>query len=164
MVRDLIIEWRGFYDWVSWELVSGGAMIGNRVEKYDPKEEKAAEYLSDESYSNAYNEYVRAGGDILFGRSGGEYSSYADALGWRINRIADELQLEKCAFSSFSPDDSECIARVLTLPAQLHYNEFEYVGKGGDYDNGKFKREEQWVSCEPSDSRDVLVNAIGYFC
>ena len=135
-----------------------------RNQKYDPKEEKAAEYLSDESYSEAYRAYVRAGGDILFGRSGGDYSCYAEALGWRINKIADELQSAKCAFSSFSPDDSECIARVLTLPAQLHYNEFEYVGKGGDYDNGKFKREEQWCPCEPSDSRDVLVNAIGYFC
>ena len=139
-------------------------MAINQEEDYDPREEAAAEYLSDESFSEAYNEYVQAGGEILFGRSGGEYSSYADALGWRINKIADELQSAKCAFSSFSPDDSECIARVLTLPAQLHYNEFEYVVKDGDYDNGKFKREEQWVSCEQSDSRDVLVHAIGRFC
>lgn len=43
-------------------------MVDEVIEKYDPKEKSAAEYLSEQSYGDAYNKYIVAGG-VLFAKS-----------------------------------------------------------------------------------------------
>jgi hypothetical protein len=130
---------------------------------YDPNEEKAAEYLSEVSYSDALADYVVLGGS-LFAPTEVRNVCHGERLAKRIEFLAKSLQFEQVLLKPFDEDDYEVIVAALTLPAMIRYNEFEYVIKGGDYDDGKFRREEQWTNCDETDIRDLLVKAVYFFC
>ena len=89
---------------------------------------------------------------------------YGERLAKRIESLAKSLQCEQVLLKAFDEDDYEVIVSALTLPAMLRYNEFEYVIKGGDFDDGKFRQEERWTNCDETDIRDSLVKAVYFFC
>ena len=53
---------------------------------------------------------------------------------------AKGIQFGHLGFDILSDDDFDAIRQAVMLPVDLHYNEFEYVVTGGDYDDGKFRR------------------------
>lgn len=150
------------------EHVVDGRLLQSMTEKeteelYDPKEEAAAEYLSEVSYGDAYKEYAHSGG-ILFSMGMSGEGFYGEELAGRINTAAKGPQFGHLRFDILSDDDFEAIRRAVMLPVDLHYNEFEYVVAGGDYDGGKFRRDEQWTSCDLTEIRDKVVKALAFFC
>lgn len=138
-------------------------MAEEAIEKYDLKEEAAAEYLSEQSYGNAYNEYFAAGG-VLFAKSSEGNRFFVEELTRSLKLHARLVQFGNLTLSVLSDDDFDAIRVAVSLPTALHYNEFEYVVSGGDYDGGKFRRNEQWSSCDLSEARDDLIRALALFC
>ena len=132
-------------------------------ELYDPKEEASAEYLSEVSYGDAYKGYAHSGGMLfLTGRLGEGF--YGEELAGRIDTAAKGIQFGHLGFDVLSDDDFEAIRHAVMLPVELHYNEFEYVVTGGDYDGGKFRRDEQWTSCDLTEVREKVVKALAFLC
>jgi hypothetical protein len=121
---------------------------------------KAAKLLSDEAIEDAKREYYEKG-EILFSSGMRNDKQYGEEVLERIEKVTENIKKgAEVPLSPFSDDDFYAIRCALTLPAALHYNEFEYVGTGGDYDNGQFKRQEEWSSCEFTDLRKRIVGAI----
>lgn len=132
-------------------------------EEYDLKGDAGAEFLSAQSYSDAYNGYFNSG-SVLFSIGFSGEGFYGSELASRLDTLAKMIQFGQLPFNALSDDDFDGIRRAVMLPAALHYNEFDYVGRGGDYDDGKFLRNEQWSSCDLSEVRDKLLKALDFFC
>ena len=132
-------------------------------EEYDLKGDAGAEFLSAQSYSDAYNGYFNSGG-VLFSIGYSGEGFYGSELASRLDTLAKMIQFGQLPFNALSDDDFDGIRRAVMLPAALHYNEFEYVVSGGDCDGGKFRRNEQWSSCDLTEVRDKLLKSLDFFC
>lgn len=132
-------------------------------EKYDLKGDAGAEFLSAQSYSDAYNGYFNSGG-VLFSIGFSGEGFYGSELTSRLDTLAKMIQFGRLPFNALSDDDFDGIRSAVMLPVDLHYNEFEYVVAGGDYDGGKFRSDEQWTSCDLTEIRDKVVKALAFFC
>lgn len=115
------------------------------------------------SYGDAYKGYAHSG-RILFSSGMSGEGVYGEELAGRINTAAKGTQFGHLRFDILSDDDFEAIRRAVMLPGDLHYNEFEYVVAGGDYDGGKFRRDKQWTSCDFTEIRDKVVKALAFSC
>ena len=129
---------------------------------YGPHEEDAAEYLSENSWAEAINEYLHKG-DGLFWIADGDSEYYGLRLARHIDSLAKQLQFGVVLLRPISDSEFEDVVSALQLPHELHYDEFKYVVTGGDYDNGKFRREEKREACEETDVREAVVKAIAFF-
>lgn len=132
-------------------------------EEYDLKGDAGADFLSAQSYGDAYNGYLNSGG-VLFsiGFSGDGF--YGGELASRLDSLAKMIQFGQLPFNALSDEDFDGIRRAVMLPAALHYNEFDYVGHGGDYAGGQFLRSEEWTSCDLTEVRDKVLKALDFFC
>jgi hypothetical protein len=123
-----------------------------------------AKRLSEESYDTAYREYQKKG-EILFSEGMRNGKQYGEELIERVKKITRSfVKEEKVSPAAFLDDDYYSIVTALKLPAALHYNDFEYVGKGGDYDNGQFVRVEEWCCCELTCLREGIIHALADLC
>lgn len=123
-----------------------------------------AKRLSEESYDTAYREYQKKG-EILFSEGMRNGKQYGEELIERVKKITRSfVKEEKVSPAAFLYDDYYAIVTALKLPAALHYNDFEYVGKGGDYDNGQFVRVEEWCCCELTCLREGIIHALADLC
>ena len=126
--------------------------------------ERDAKCLSADERERARCEYYDKG-EILFLSGMSNDKKFGEELLERIEKLTQKIRTEASVpLSPFSNDDVDAIICALTLPAELHYNEFEYVGIGGDYDNGRYRRQEEWSGCDLTELRKRIVQAIVDLC
>ena len=123
-----------------------------------------AKRLSAEMIEEAKAKYYDKG-EVLFSAGMRNDRKYGEELLARIEKLTENIkQGEGVQLEPFYDDDFDAIRCALTLPAALHYNEFEYVGSGVDCENGRFKRHEEWSSCELTKLRKRIVDSITSLC
>jgi len=136
-------------------------------------EERAAEYISEQSFSDAVNEYRdKAKSDIFETAYGGEHPmSFGEKLACRLELDEKKLRCSLARPEFLSEDEFLVLCDALMLPFDIHYKEYTYVGSGGNSDGygypeeaDKFDEEERWESCEETDIRTALVDAAFNYC
>lgn len=128
--------------------------------------EERALTLSDISYAWACDEYREKGGG-LFERRRGRMDSPTNG-----ERLADKLAMaaKKMAFGIASAelltlDEGDWLATALTLPFDIHYIEYVYVGSGGRSSKGpEFDEDERWEQSDETDIRDAVCEAAKEYC
>lgn len=125
-----------------------------------------AQNLSDSSYEWAVDECLERGNGLFESRRG---RSDAPANG---ERLADKLTMaaKKMAFGIASaelltPDEGDWLIAAFTLPFDIHYTEYGYVGSDGNSAEGpEFDEDERWEPSEETDIRDAVCEAAREYC
>lgn len=133
-------------------------------------EEHAAEYLSQNSYADAINDYRDLAADgTIFEEAFRSGQSWGERLTERLQLDIQKLNFGIVRYQLLNETEQAVLFDALVLPFNIRYFEYTYVGSGGNsrLENGeadKFDEEERWESCEETDIRDALVDVLYEYC
>jgi len=131
------------------------------------KDDEAAEYLSENNYSDAINNYRAQAKSPIFENNWDGYSgTNGEKLAERIRTGCERLSGGVVRFELLDPDGYDMLADALALPAEIYYEEYTYVGKGrGNYrEDDSFRGEMTVNTCDETEIRDGVVEAIKEYC
>ena len=138
------------------------------------REERAAEYLSENSFEDAVNDYraMAEDGTIFEDAFGGpDPVSWGERLADRLNRNVRELAFGIVPFELLNETEHAVLFDALILPFDIHYFEYAWVGSGGNAqslgdpaERDRFEEDERWTSCEETDIRTAVVDAAFSYC
>lgn len=138
--------------------------------------ERKAENMSTMSFEDAVNDYrdIAKGGLIFDEEYGGENPmSFGEVLAERISGDEKKLRHNIVRLEFFDEGDWLIVRDALMLPFEIHYKEYTYVESGGNAtpddvcdpeDAGRYDVDENWESCEETDIRDAVIEAISTYC
>ena len=157
--------------------MSEDRMIETAMDAEDEKRmERKAENMSTMSFEDAVNDYrEKAKGGLIFDEEYGDENpmSFGEVLAERISGDEKKLRHNIVRLEFFDEGDWLIVRDALMLPFEIHYQEFTYVGEGGNTtpddvcdpeDAGKYDVDENWESCEETDIRDAVIEAISTYC
>lgn len=128
--------------------------------------ERKAESMSLDSYERAVDAY-RADTCGLFESKFSEPNAptYGESLADKLEMSAKKMSFGLATPELLAPDECSRLVAAFQLPYDIHYNEYTFVGTGGNSAEGsEFDEEERWESSEETDIRDTICDAAKKFC
>ena len=128
--------------------------------------ERKAESMSLGSYERAVDEYREDTCGLFESKfSESDAPTYGEILADKLEMAAKKMSIGLATPELLTPDECSRLIAAFRLPYDIHYNEYTYVGSGGNSAEGsEFDEEERWESSEETDIRDAICEAAKKFC
>lgn len=128
--------------------------------------ERKAESMSLGSYERAVDAYREDTCGLFESKfSESDAPTYGEILADKLEMAAKKMSIGLATPELLTPDECSRLIAAFRLPYDIHYNEYTYVGNGGNSAEGtEFDEEERWESSEETDIRDAVCDAAKKFC